>query len=274
MQPLTSFIAYIAGTDQPVGRWLGQYLQNSVASCLAFPLAATSALDADSERKTFLIVTPSYLHSFNPAQVSAWLTLAHQQQVPVIFLSSLAVFSSAEDKLWQETDEQYSLAPQAQAILALEQQARANPKHIIVRAGLEFSLQHDYGAYLLDRLQTEPNLALNDTHFFSPTAADALADVLHAIVQQLNCNDTLWGTYHCSGVEPVTSFQFAQALLTEARAYGDIDEITLRAVNEGGDSPQLWAPNGDNSLLFHTFGVRPKAWRRSLGRQLKEYFSA
>ena len=274
MQPLTSFITYIAGTDQPVGQWLCQYFHNSVATCLEFPLTATPVLQADNERKTFLVITPSYLHNFEPAPISAWLALAQEQQIPVILLSSLTVFSSAEDKLWQETDEQYSLTPHAQAILALEQQARANPKHIIVRAGLEFSLQHDYGDYLLRRLQTEPNLALNDSRFFSPTAADALADALHAIVQQLNCNDTLWGTYHCSGVEPVTSFQFAQALLTEARAYDDIDEITLSAVSEGGDSPQQWVPNGDNSQLFYTFGIRPKAWRRSLGRQLKGYFSA
>src|SRR5690554_7074497 len=80
------------------------------------------------------------------------------------------------------------------------------------------------------------------------------------MLKQVNCVDTLWGTYHFNSVEPVASFQFADALFAEASHYEKLGEFEVKE-SEEGDKPDVWIPTSDNTKLFHSFGIDRKSTR-------------
>src|SRR5690554_7865634 len=66
-------------------------------------------------------------------------------------------------------------------------------------------------------------------------------------------------------------FQFADALFAEASHYEKLGEFEVKE-SEEGDKPDVWIPTSDNTKLFHSFGIKPKAWRKGLIRLVKRYY--
>lgn len=272
MTSFTEFSTYVVGAKKGVGLQLSYLLH-----ALKYPYQHYQ-WDAPipTEAADFIVLAPSIFAADDFSEAQRWLTqLAHtHSQSCIVLLSSLAVFPAEPYHEWQETDEHFDNTPLTQALLALEAQAQQFPNLIILRTGLPFSLQgHDFAAQLISQVRAQQNLTLNDCDAFCPTSMEDVAEVILAMLQQLNCvedKQPLGGIYHCAGVESVSAFQFAQALLAEAARHEDLPAIQISATEEGGLLPSVWVPCGDNTRLFYQFGIRPKPWRQSLGRLFRQ----
>jgi dTDP-4-dehydrorhamnose reductase len=269
----SGFSPLVVGADRPVGQHLVRLLQQQDFLCKGVTLESRERLPASSGMPV-MILLPSMWRPDDLQHIPYWLELAQAEDMPVILVSSMTVFKAAVDINYSEYDEGHDDSPLALQLLELEQQAKANPRHLIVRQAQGFSLQGgDYASEWLNQMRAEEVLEFDMQRLFNPTPADDIADVVLAMLKQSLCVEGLWGTYHFGGIEPVSSYAFAEALLAEASQYEDLSHLNLRS-REGGIMPSIWAPMSNNTLLFHTFGVQPKAWRRGLSRLVRRFYRA
>lgn len=272
--PISSFYSFIIGANRPVGHFLTRSLAAQNLAYKGYALDQRERIKVLSNARPFFVLVPSLFHQEDYAHIPYWLEQAEEQDVPVVFMSSLAVFRAKADAVWKEQDEEFADTELAADLLALEDLVRKNHRHLILRIGQGFSfMADDFANRLLTRIRDDQVLTLDMQRRFSPTPGDDIADVLIAILKQAACCDDLWGTYHFSGVEPVASYAFAEALLAEAGQYEDLSGVELKS-QEGATMPAVWVPVGDNTQLFHTFGIKPKAWRKGLSRLVRKYYRA
>ncbi len=250
---ISSFHSFVIGANRPVGQFLTRSLSAQNFSYKGYALDQRERISVLSNGRPFFVMTPSLFHPEDYQHIPFWLEQAEDQDIPVVLLSSMAVYRAKADVLWKETDEEFAETELAGDLLALEALVRRNHRHLILRIGQGFSLD----------MQKR----------FSPTPADDISDVLQAMLKQAACCDDLWGTYHFCGVEPVSSYAFAEALLAEAGQYEDLSRVDLRS-QEGATMPSVWVPPADNTHLFYTFGIKPKPWRKGLSRLVRRYYRA
>lgn len=271
MQLINRFQTYVIGANRPVGQFLCRMLASQNLPYTSFSFDNKEKLTVNTAHKPFLVLLPSIEEKDDLQHIGFWVEQAQEHDIPVLFLSSLVVYPASEQE-WQEEDHAYSEHPLAQEFLNIEEQVSQNRRHLILRAGAVFSLMgNDFANQLFVAMRAKEELVLDSQTLFNPTPADDTADVILAMLKQANCMDTLWGTYHFNAVEPVASYQFAQALFAEASHNEALGETKLKA-SETGDKPRVWIPSSDNTKLFHTFGIKPKAWRKGLSRLVKRYY--
>lgn len=269
----TGFSPLVAGADRPVGQHLIRLLQQQDYFYKGLSLESRERLPATGAMPV-LVLLPSMWRSDDLEHIPYWLDLAQQEDMPVLLVSSMSVYKAAVDTSYRESDDAFDNSQLAQTLLQLEQKAQANPRHLILRQAQGFSLQGgDYASEWLNRMRSHSLLEFDMQRPFNPTPADDIAEVLLAMLKQSFCVDGLWGTYHFGGVEPVSSYAFAEALLAEASQYEDLSQTDLRS-REGGIMPSIWAPQSNHTLLFHTFGIQPKAWRQGLSRLVRRFYRA
>ena len=272
--PISSFYSFVIGANRPVGHFLTRSLVAQNLGYRGYSLDQRERIPVLSNARPFFVLVPSLYMPEDYVHIPYWLEQAEEQDIPVVFMSSLAVYRARSDAQWKEQDEDFADTPLAQDLLALETLVRKNRRHLILRIGQGFSfMADDFANRLLTRIRDEQVLTLDMQRKFSPTPADDVADVLIAMLKQASCCDDLWGTYHFSGVEPVASYAFSEALLAEAGQYENLSGVTLKS-QEGSSMPEIWVPVGDNTLLFHTFGIKTKAWRKGLSRLVRRYYRA
>ncbi|MAD44993.1 MAG: hypothetical protein CMI02_00295 [Oceanospirillaceae bacterium] len=268
----SSFHSLVVGANRPVGHFLTRTLAEQNLSYKSLGLEQRERMGVMGQGKPFFVLVPSLFHSDDYQHIPYWLEQAREQDVPVIFLSSLTVFTGPSDDVWKEDDEAFSEQPLAQDLLALEGMVREHPRHIILRTGQGFSLMaDDFASRLLNQIRDDQKLTVDMQRRFSPTPSDDVADVLLAILKQVACCDDLWGTYHFCGVEAASSYAFAEALLAEAGQYENLTDVELGS-EEGATMPAVWVPQGDTTHLFYTFGIKPKPWRKGLSRLVRRYY--
>lgn len=238
--------------------------------CLA-PEACQS-LPVHSGQPSFLLLLPSF---YDPASLSlyrAWIAQAQQQQIPVLLLSSLAIFPKRTEGLWQESQPERAETTLAQQLDQLEQEVAREDKHLVLRVGQGMAMQgQDFPALLLAALVQKESLKLSAQELFSPTPVQDIAEVLLAMLRQANLHAPLWGTYHFNGVEPVSAWKFAEAFLAEVQHHQP-HAVVVEAV-EQGMQPLLSVPSGDCTKLFHSFGIKSKPWRKRLPAVVQQHFA-
>ena len=274
--PISQFHAHVIGGDRPVGQYLARILaeQDVVYKTTSLSSRERPLLQLQSQARPVFILTPSVFAADDLEGVPFWLELAREQDIPVMFLSTLAFLSAPDGEGVNEDWKEFNEDELSYKYQRLEGQARENPQHLIIRAGQIFSFSaDDYSGQILNSIRHEPELALDMNRFFEPTPADDVADVVLAVLRQINCSDSLWGTYHFSGAESLSSYAFAEAMLSEAGQYEDLSDTTLLS-QENQFLPQIWTPVSDHSRLFHTFGIKPKPWRQGLSRLVRQYYRA
>lgn len=271
MQLINRFQTYVVGANRPVGYFFSRMLASQNLPYTSFSFENKEKISVQTAHKPFLVLLPVLEEKEDLQHIEFWIEQAEQQDIPIFLLSSLVVYPAAE-KEWSEEDQAYSNHSLAQKLLKIEERIRKNRRHLILRAGAVFSLMgNDFANQLFVAMRAKEKLSLDAKTLFNPTPADDVADVVLAMLKQANCQDTLWGTYHFNAVEPVASYQFTQALFAEASHYEALGEALLEE-SETGDKPALSIPSSDNTKLFHYFGVKPKAWRKGLGRMVKRYY--
>ncbi len=251
------------------------------------PASLTQLLD--ETRPDALVNLAYYFDWFQSAEVSAerlaeqiraverLAELCQHHEIRLLQPSRYRVFDGARATAYSEKDEPLPLGVRGQALLALEQVVRRScPRHVLLRFGwlLDDSPDGLLGRFL-QRAERDEVLYLADDRRGNPTPVDDAARVILAVLKQLDCNSPLWGTYHYGGHEATTSLTLGQAVLSEARQlHGNlIEEVSAQAHAARADA----AEEPQHAVLackkiFHTFGIKPRAWRTGLPALLDRYY--
>jgi dTDP-4-dehydrorhamnose reductase len=203
--------------------------------------------------------------------------LCQHHEIRLLQPSSYRVFDGSRVTAYSEKEDPQPLGERGHTLWRLEQSVRATcPKHVLLRFGWLLDDSPDgLLARFLARAEGEPALYLADDRRGNPTPVDDAARVILAVLKQLDCESPLWGTYHYGGHEATTALALGQALLSEARNYRAnlVEEITAQAHAARPDV----AVEPQHAVLackkiFHTFGIKPRAWRAGLPSLLDRYY--
>lgn len=259
---------FIIGAEFPVGQCLAE-----LASRLALPYSSrrldsreppTVPMGMSATPLAIIAVTGET--DVLAGHIAEWLELLIKHDIPLVLLSSAKVFKYNEIGS-EETDEMTG----DETLISLENLARQQIRHLIVRVNQPFSLlSGDFAVDLLAKARSEGCLKLDNLIRIAPTPADDIAIVIHALLQQIDCDESLWGTYHYCSVESTTEYGFAEVLLAEARQYEDLAHVTLEELDD--DECQSNETILDSRRIKHTFGIKPKPWRQALSRLMRRYY--
>lgn len=273
--PVNPFYTLIIGADRPLGQCVARTLAADSLHYKSYAITGRERINVQSSGQPFFVLTPSVASLSDIDDAFYWVDALEEHDAPIVLVSSLAVFAplAAGGKI-AESSTRYANSGQAQRLLALEERVRQCRRYLILRVGQSFSVQSgDFAHALLTALRDRGAVTVDDVELFNPTPDDDIAAVLLAMLKQADCSDQLWGTYHFCGVEPVSAFGFAEALLAEASQYEDLSHVRLES-ETGSFRPAWHVPCGDVTLLFHTFGIKRRPWRPGLGRLLRRYYRA
>jgi dTDP-4-dehydrorhamnose reductase len=261
---------FIIGAEFPVGQCLAE-----LASELALPYSSrrldsrqslTVPVGMPSTPLAILAVAGEDAETVG--HLEEWIELLLEQDIPMVLLSSAKVF---------DYNEVGSLEDDAMTgdkrLISIENEVRQQLRHLIVRVNQPFSLlTGDYAVQLLAKARSEGSLTLDNLIRIAPTPADDIAQVIYALLQQIACDESLWGTYHYCSVESTTEYAFAEVLLAEARQYEDLAHVVLEELDD--DECQPSETILDSKLIKHNFGIKPKPWRKALSRLIRRYYRA
>ena len=261
---------FIIGAEFPVGQCLAK-----LASELALPYTSRRldsreqlSLAMGMSAAPLAIIAVSGEEAENAGHIAEWIDVLIEQDIPIVLLSSAKVFKYNEVGSLEE-DEMTG----DEGLIALENQTRKQLRHLIVRVNQPFSfLSGDFAVQLLAQARSQDSLKMDNLIRIAPTPADDIAQVLHALLQQISCDENLWGTYHYCSVESTTAYGFAEVLLAEARQYEDLAHVSLEELADEDCQPSETIL--DSKLIKHTFGIKPKPWRQALSRLMRRYYSA
>merc|ERR1711879_53528 len=213
-------MGYVVGAERPVGLYLTRALSQESLFYKAVSLEGHERLSEQSSGHPFFVILPSLAVPGDLDAADYWVNVASEHDAPIVLLSSLQVFGSAaeqKNRCFTEEDATTSGSPLDDRILQLEQRVReVCSRHLILRVGAEFSLYPgDFSHQLLSAIRDGRSVELDHEVLLSPTPDEDIAKVILAMVKQADCSDSLWGTYHFAGVEPVTLYDFGEALVAE-----------------------------------------------------------
>jgi dTDP-4-dehydrorhamnose reductase len=268
---ISSFHTHIIGAEQPVGRYLSRLLAEQNLIHRGVTLASDERPMLQASARPVYVVIPTLNDDSELDAARVWVEKAQEEGAVILFVSTLHRFAQSD------TTVNESAAPSDSTNLAnrfaeLESLVSQNAQHIILRVGQLLTLEGgDFASQILAHIRSQPKLALDMQKQFEPTPVDDVAIVILAMLRQINLADDLWGVYHFSGVEPVSSYAFAEALLAEAGQFEDLSQVEL-TTEQGAMMPQVWAPVAEHNVIFHTFGIKQKAWRQGLARLVRAYY--
>lgn len=198
--------------------------------------------------------------------------------LPLLHLSTDYVFDGEQRVPYKEDSSPHPVNRFGETKLAAEQAIKQYcPKHIIVRVGWIFSAQgNNFVLRTLRQLQQHHHVKAVSDQLGCPTYAVDIASVLIAIIKQLDCDISVWGTYHYSGAE-VTSWKgFAEAILAAAKKHGVTQAETIDAVTSlewPANAPRPAYSVLDCSKILATFGIRQRPWRSGLVKVIEQVFN-
>jgi len=195
--------------------------------------------------------------------------------IPLIHVSTDCVFDGRKGAPYVESDIAAPLNAYGRSKLAGERNvATANPRHVILRTAWLFSPQGDNFVRTILRLaQERERLTVVADQIGSPTAARDLAEVSLAIA--LRCaaapDHVPYGTYHFAGAEPATWFEFAKAIVEQARGrlarLPDVEPTTT--ARYGSPTVRPADSRLDCSAIVQAFGLTPPSWRPALAAMVE-----
>lgn len=208
---------------------------------------------------------------------SALAQVCDHLHVPLLQLSTALVFSGSKKLPYSEDDRPDPMGVYGRTALAGEQAVTATAaRHVIVRAGWLFGpgqdeqLQH----WLEEVVETDGTLRAIRRKF-NPTPVEDLARVLLAITLQVDCDASVWGTYHYGSVESRSESEFIREFIRVAARF---DESIYALLDHLSVTPvRAEAPDVPNTMLaskkiFDTFGIKQRSWHGNLESLVKSYF--
>ncbi len=235
----------------------GDALKRAVAgSKIVVNCAAYTAVDrAETDQESVFRV-----NALGPQNAAA---ACAEAGIPLIHLSTDYVFDGESTRPAHEDDPPQPLNVYGRSKLAGEEKVRERlPQHIILRTSWVFSADGaNFVKSVLRLAQLQPELRIVADQIGAPTAAD---DIAQAIIQIANvCEQpsfTAWGTYHFSGMPPVSWYEFACAIVEKHGA------VVVPIATKAFPSPARRPLNCvlDCSRILQVFGIQQPDWRPAL----------
>ncbi len=209
-------------------------------------------------------------HAFSEALID----LCGERRVIPFLLSSARVFDGFKAGLYSEKDEVAPGDPLGQLQAALEARSRqSTDRHLILRLSwvLDTSPQGLLGR-LIGQIYTGRPLQLAEEWRGNPTPVDDVARVMLALLKQIDCQASLFGTYHYGSSEASSWISFATSLIQELLATQRLERdpqvqpVPFASQVLAGKEPQN-ASLASRRILM-ACGVKPRPWRNQLGQLL------
>ncbi|MFW1678803.1 dTDP-4-dehydrorhamnose reductase [Pontibacter sp. JAM-7] len=220
---------------------------------------------------------PDIFYAVNCEAVEHLAKACVAQKIPLLHLSSDAVFDSQYASGYAEDD---AVAPQGvygESVWQGEQRLRAClEQHIILRVSWLFSA---HGANFLTATvraaREEDTLQEMTSHVGCPTSAHDVARVITAMIKQLSSGAQAWGTYHYCGAEVISRYDFCKEILIAASEYESLRVEKLVPLNTADASAQDELPSSSVLLckkLLNIFGIRQRPWRQELKAEMRALY--
>ncbi len=220
--------------------------------------------------------SPSRCFSINRDAVVELAECCKHHGCILIQISTYRVFDGYKQEPYNEKDTASPTGVQAVSRWQAEQQIRERcPKHIILRFSWIISARRsNILVKLLDQVSRHQEVTVTSDQLGCPTPADDAARVVAAIIQQLDCGATVWGTYHYASTEPVSESSFAETVTSEASHYQHLKVQKLKMKKMDTREGVLPPANAglDCSLILNTFGIHRRPWRSALSKIICAYF--
>jgi dTDP-4-dehydrorhamnose reductase len=201
------------------------------------------------------------------------------RSVPLIHLSTDYVFDGVRFGAYRESDPAQPLNVYGRSKLEGEAAIRAvHARHVILRCSWVFGPhRHNFVRSIIARASQGDRLRVVNDQRGCPTATSLLADAMFVIIQRIVAGgDVPWGLYHYAGREPVTWFEFAQAIVAAARPWlqhvPDVEPITSAEFPVRARRPSHSVL--DCSLIAERFGVIAGSWRGPLAETVARLVQA
>jgi len=190
--------------------------------------------------------------------------------IPLIHVSTDYVFDGRKGAPYVETDATAPLNAYGRSKFAGEHRvSAANPQHVILRTAWLFSAHgKNFVRTILRLAQERERLTVVADQIGSPTAARDLAEACLAIARRCAAapDRAPYGTYHFAGAEAVTWFEFAKAIVEQARGrltrLPDVEPTTT--AQYGSPTARPADSRLDCTAIVQAFGLTPPSWRPAL----------
>ena len=261
---------FVIGAEFPIGRFLISELNESATSYSSISLESR---DFSAIRNSNQTARPVAIISCLPQElpdiehVRFWLDVLKQYDIPVIVLST--TLNSISDEHRSLSHWYYN----KELISELETLAQNHERHLVLRFNDVFSFyKNDFALKLLAQMKDQGSLVLDDNYYTYPTPADDCAEIIIACMNQINCDEKLWGTYGYVAAEPISLYNFSEVLLAEASQYEAMNEVSLVAERTISNLEDVSVLNCED--IKFTFGIKPRPWRYGLSRLIKKYYNS
>jgi len=291
---LTQMRLSLLGSDNALGQAVLQQAESEAIDIASLAIVGEACIKNGvaawlmKSRPSLLLNTTPYVDGFSlyssfqrlPEQehFNAWLSnYCEKQGIILLQVSSYLIFDGARAIAYDEQAAIAPLAPIGKSLACIEHQVRTFcPQHLLLRFG--WLLDESKGGYLdcfLRKAVQGAKLFAADDRRGNPTTVDDAARVLLAILKQIDCGATPWGTYHYGSNEASTEFALQQAILDEAKRLYPSLRATLLA------RPHELCPDAKNTpqhtvlsckKILETFGIKARTWRVGLEDVLRRYF--
>lgn len=228
--------------------------------------AAYTAVDlAEVERDTAM-----RHNAESPARLA---TFCADNGIPLIHISSDYVFSGRTNELWSESSPTEPVNVYGESKLAGERAIReSDVSALIVRTSGVFSA---YGSNFLKTMlrlaEAHDEVDVVDDQISAPTPADALADCLFDLINEIDIGATTGGVLHFSGDTVLSWADFARLIYRKSRELngpaGEVRSITSSDFDAAAQRPAFSAL--DCSLIRRELGLKKASLAAGVERALR-----
>ncbi|WP_426415992.1 SDR family oxidoreductase [Aestuariirhabdus sp. LZHN29] len=220
---------------------------------------------------------PSRCFALNRDAVAELASLCNGRGATLLQISSYMVFDGHKSDAYTEKDTVNPLGVLGGSYWQGEQQIRERcPQHIILRVGWMISeRKFELLRNIIAELKNPAPFDVIGNRYGNPTLADDGARVIVAIIRQIDCGATVWGTYHYGGVKPVSESELAETILHEVAEYDEVATEQLNVLAADADDESRKFPLNcklDSTRLLHTFGIHANDWTVGLARLIKGFY--
>lgn len=220
--------------------------------------AAFTAVDlAETENEAALQI--------NRDAVTLLAKACHEHGIPLIHLSTDYIFDGKKHGAHLETDATHPINQYGRSKWLGEETLREYcEKHLILRVSGVFSRYgHNFYKTMLRLAKERDELTVVSDQITCPTHADDIADALFTMANTSNH----WGTYHFCSTPPVSWYEFADAIITNARTLSNEFKAKVSPVPTANHPSTTKRPV--NSVLgcekiYKTFGIKQPSWQSAI----------
>ncbi len=213
---------------------------------------------------------PEIAHSVNAQGPKNLASLCSNQSILLFHISTDYVFDGLKGKPYHEDDNPNPINVYGTTKLQGEENIKSlTDNYIILRTSWVFSdTGKNFMKTIMELSKKSEVLTIVGDQIGSPTSAESIANAILSICKAYECETFKPGTYHYSGEEFVSWFDFATQIVSFAKENGLINKIPLIKKISTTDYPTKSKKPMYSCLssekIGKTFGITPNNWRKDL----------